>query len=202
MKLYFAPGACSLSPHIVLHEADIVADYEEVDTKTKAMKSGGNFRAISPKGTVPTLQFDDGEVLTEGPAIVQYIADQAPESGLAPANGTLARYRLQEWLNFISSEVHNPFSLIFSVTATDESRRKQRELLAPKFDFIAKALDGKAFLMGETFTVADAYLYNMLLWAIPTATDLSPWPALQAYQARISARPAVQAALREEGLIS
>ncbi len=201
MKLYFAPGACSLSPHIVLHEAGIVADYEEVDTKSKIMKSGGDFRHINPKGAVPTLQLDDGEILTEGPVIVQYIADQAPGSGLAPPAGERARYRLQEWLNFISSEVHKPLSHLFSDDATDVSRRKQKDLLAPRFGYLAKALDGQSFLMGEQFTVADAYVYNMLLWTIPTGIDLGPWPVLQDYRLRISARPAVQAALKEERLI-
>jgi len=201
MKLYFSPGACSLSPHIVLHEAGIVAEYQQVDTHTKAMQGGGDFRTVSPKGTVPTLQLDDGEILTEGPAIVQYLADLKPGAKLAPANGSMARYRLQEWLNYIGSEVHKTFAPMFSPAATDDSRTKQRELLAPKFDFLNGALGGKNFLMGETFTVADAYLFTILCWTIPTGIDLAPWPVLKAYYGRIAPRPAVRAALKEEGLI-
>lgn len=202
MKLYYSPGACSLSPHIVLHEAGIAADYEAVDTLTKAMEGGGDLRTLNPKGAVPTLVLDDGQVLTEGPAIVQYIADLQQETGLAPAAYTLERYRLQEWLNFISSEVHKPFSPMFSPAATDETRQAQRELLAPKFDFLEIALAGKTWLMGETFTVADAYLFTILCWTVPTGIDLGRWPTLQAYFSRVAARPAVRAALKEEGLIA
>jgi len=201
MKLYFSPGACSLSPHIVLLEAGIVANYEEVDTKSKAMKSGGDFRSVTPKGTVPTLQLDDGQILTEGPAIVQYIADRKPETKLAPAPDSMERYRLQEWLNYISSEVHKPLSLMFSATATEESHQIQRNLVAPKFDFINKALDGKPFLMGEHFTVADAYLFNMLCWTIPNGIDLGKWSQMKDYYGRVVSRPTVRVALKEEGLI-
>jgi glutathione S-transferase len=201
MKLYYSPGACSLSPHIVLHEAGILAEYQEVDTRTKAMTGGGDFRSVTPKGTVPTLQLDDGQILTEGPAIVQYLADLKPQTGLAPAAGSMARYRLQEWLNYISSEVHKTFAPLFSPAAKDETRKQQRELLKPKFDFLDKALDGKPFLLGPQFTVADAYLFTILCWTVPTGIDLSPWPVLKAYYGRIAARPAVRAALKEEGLI-
>jgi glutathione S-transferase len=201
MKLYFSPGACSLSPHIVLHEAGLNADYQQVDTRTKEMVGGGDLRTINPKGTVPTLQLDDGTVLTEGAVIVQYLADQAPGANLAPPQGSLERYRLQEWLNYIASELHTTFGQMFSPTATDASRQRQKELLAPKFDFVERSLADKPFLMGETFTVADAYLATVLTWSIPTATDLSPWPALKAYHGRMLARPAVRTALREEGLI-
>lgn len=201
MKLYFSPGACSLSPHIVLHEAGLAADYQQVDTRTKEMTGGGDLRTINPKGTVPTLVLDDGEVLTEGAVIVQYLADQAPGAGLAPPHGTLERYRLQEWLNYIASELHPTFGQMFSPTATDATRQRQKALLAPKFGFLEAALGDRPFLMGETFTVADAYLATILTWSIPTATDLSPWPALQAYHGRMLARPAVRAALRDEGLI-
>lgn len=200
MKLYFEPGACSLSPHIVIHEAGLTTEYEQVDTKTKVMKSGGDFRTINPKGAVPTLQFDDGEILTEGPAIVQCLADMAPDSNLAPPNGTRERYRLQEWLNFISSEIHKPFSLLFNAQS-DEARQVQRDLLAPKLNHVETKLKGKSYLMGEQFTVADAYLYNILLWSIPSGTSLDAWPGIQAYRARVAARPGVRAALREEGLI-
>ncbi len=201
MKLYFSPGACSLSPHIVLHELGLVAEYEQVDTGSKAMKGGGDLRTVNPKGTVPTLQLDDGQVLTEGAVIVQYLADQVPEAGLAPAHGGLERYRLQEWLNYIASELHPTFGQMFSPTATDASRQRQRDLLAPKFDLLERALEDKSFVMGESFTVADAYLGTILLWSGPTHTDLSPWPALSGYHSRFIARPAVRSALREEGLI-
>ena len=201
MKLYFSPGACSLSPRIALHEAGILADYDEVDTGSKALKSGGDLRSINPKGAVPTLELDDGQILTEGPAIVQYIADRRPEAKLAPPADSMERYRLQEWLNYISSEVHKTFAPMFSPKATDDTRRAQREVLAPRFDFLNAALDGKPFLMGEQFTVADGYLFTILNWTIPTGIDLGRWPVLQAYHARVAARPAVRAALTEEGLI-
>jgi glutathione S-transferase len=201
MKLYFSPGACSLSPHIALHEAGLAADYEQVDTKSKAMKSGGDFRTVNPKGAVPALLLDDGEVLTEGAAIVQYIADRKPDTKLAPPAGSMERYRLQEWLNYIASEVHKTFSPMFSAKATDESRQAQRDLLAPKFDYLSKALEGKKYLTGDQFTVADGYLFTILNWTFPTNIDLGKWPALKEYYGRVAARPAVQAAMKEEGLI-
>lgn len=201
MKLYFSPGACSLSPHIALHEAGIAAQYEQVDTKTKAMKSGGDFRSVNPKGAVPALELDDGQILTEGAAIVQYIADRKPETNLAPPAGSLERYRLQEWLNYIASEVHKTFSPMFNPKATDEIRQNQRNLLTSRFDFLSKALEGKTYLMGDRFTVADGYLFTILNWTVPTGIDLGQWPVLKAYRERVAARPAVQAAMREEGLI-
>lgn len=200
MKFYYAPGACSLAAHIVLHEAGITAEYEKVDTKTKVMEGGGDFRTINPKGAVPTLRLDDGEILTEGPVIMQYIADQAPASGLAPASGTLERYRLHEWLNFIASELHKPCSLLFNA-ASDPERDVQRRILAPKLDYLEGALAGRSYLMGEQFGPADAYLYNLLLWVTFTGTDLGSWPAVQAFRGRVAGRPAVEAALREEGLL-
>lgn len=201
MKLYFSPGACSLSPHIALHEAGIAAQYEQVDTKTKAMKSGGDFRSINPKGAVPALELDDGQVLTEGAAIVQYIADRKPETNLAPPAGSMERYRLQEWLNYVASEVHKTFSPMFNPKATDEVKGNQRALLGARFDFLSKALDGKSYLMGDRFTVADGYLFTILNWTVPTGIDLGQWPVLKAYRERVAARPAVQAAMKEEGLI-
>jgi glutathione S-transferase len=201
MKLYFSPGACSLSPHIVLEEAGIAAEYEQVDTKSKAMTSGGDFRTINPKGAVPTLELDDGQILTEGPAIIQYIADRRPETKLAPAADSFERYRLQEWLNFISSDVHKTFAPMFSPTATDASRAAQRQLLTPKLEYLNQALGGTSFLMGEQFTVADAYLFTILNWTIPTGIDLGQWPVLKQYRARIALRPAVRNALKAEGLI-
>jgi len=201
MKLYLSPGACSLSPHIVLHEAGLSFDTMKVDTKTKKMADGGDFRTVNAKGYVPALQLDDGAVLTEGPAIVQYLADQAPATGLAPANGTMERYRLQEWLNFITSEIHKQFSPLFDPTASDEAKAKQRERLAGRFDWLNQQLAGKDYLTGSRFTVADAYLFTTVNWCQWTGIDLDKWPALADYMKRVAARPKVQEALRAEGLV-
>lgn len=201
MKLFFAPGACSLSPHIALHEAGLSADYEQVDIRGKLRKDGSDYRSINPKGAVPALQLDDGQILTEGAAIVQFIADQKPDAQLAPAAGTVARYRLQEWLSYLGAEVHKSFSPLFNPKANDAIRQYQRDLLAMRFEFLSKALTGKTYLMGDQFTVADGYLFTLLNWTVPTGIDLAQWPVLTAYRERIAARPAVQAAMREEGLI-
>ncbi len=201
MKLYFSPGACSLSPHIALREAGLGFDLEQVDLKAKTTKSGGDFKSINPKGQVPTLELDDGEVLTEGPAIVQYIADRKPESKLAPAAGTMERYRLQEWLNYITSEMHKGFSPLFNPNAPDQWKQVVKDMLAQRFDVLSKKLEGKPYLMGATFTVADAYLFTILGWGKYHNIDYGKWPVLQAYQARIAERPAVQAALKAEGLL-
>jgi glutathione S-transferase len=201
MKLYFSPGACSLAPHIALHEAGLAAEYETVDVLSKATASGGNLYALNPKGTVPTLLLDDGEVLTETAVIVQYIADREPDTQLTPLAGSMARYRLQEWLNYIATELHKTFAPMFSPTTSAEIRRVQRERLDPHFEFLAKTLAERDFLLESGFTVADAYLFTILNWTIPTAVELGRWPALQAYRRRIAGRPAVRAALREEGLI-
>jgi glutathione S-transferase len=201
MKLYFAPGACSLSPHIVLREAGIPFELEKVSLSKKVTASGGDFGAVNPKGQVPTLQLDDGELLTEGPAIVQYLADRKPEAGLAPRAGTMERYRLQEWLNFISSELHKQYSPLFNAKAPEETKTMQREYLAKRIAHVARSLDGKAYLMGEHFTVADAYLFTVLSWSKLVNVDLSAWPAIGQYLERVGARPAVQEALRAEGLL-
>jgi glutathione S-transferase len=200
MKLYFSPGACSLSPHIVLREAGLPFTTVKVDLKTKAMEGGGDFRAVNPNGYVPLLELDDGARLTEGPAIVQYVADRAPQAKLAPANGSFERYRLQAWLNFITSELHKQFSPLFDPASADDLKARQREKLAGRFDWIVQQLAGRDYLMGE-FTVADAYLFTVLNWCGWTGIDLARWPALQAYVARVAARPAVQAALKAEGLV-
>jgi glutathione S-transferase len=200
MKLYYGPGACSLSPRIVLREAGLPFTAIKVDLRSKAMDGGGDFRSINPKGYVPALQLDDGTVLTEGPAIVQYIADQAPAAQLAPANGTLARYQLQEWLNFITSELHKQFSPLFDATMPEEVKAKQRDKLGQRFDWISTQLEGKDYLTGAQFTVADAYLYTVLRWGQWTGIDLAKWPVLQQYQARVEARPKVREALVAEGL--
>jgi glutathione S-transferase len=201
MKLYFSPGACSLSPHIVLLEAGMSFDTEKVNLADKKMASGGDFREINPKGYVPALQLDSGEVLTEGPAIVQYIADQVPAKGLAPAAGTMERYRLAEWLNFISTEIHKSFSPFFKPTTPEETKQAARDTLTARLAIVARQLDNKDYLMGNQFTVADAYLFTVLGWARHVHFDLTPWPALQPYLQRIAARPAVHAAMVAEGLI-
>ena len=199
MKLYYAPGACSLSPHIVLREAGLPFTAVKVDLKTKAMDGGGDFRALSAKGYVPLLELDNGARLSEGPAIVQYLADQAPQAKLAPAAGTFERYRLQEWLNFITSELHKQFSPLFDPLYPEDLKAKQRERLAARFDWIVQQLDGREYLVGS-FSVADAYLFTVLNWCGWTGIELAKWPALQKYVARVAARPAVVAALKAEGL--
>ncbi len=198
MKLYFSPGACSLSPHIVLRELGLPFETVQVDLGSKKTRDGSDFWKINPKGYVPTLQLDDGSILTEGPAIVQYLADLKPASGLAPANGSFARYRLQEWLNFISTELHKQFSPLFNPALPDGVKQAQKERLAMRFGEIVAAMGGAPWLMGDAFTVADAYLYTVLTWAAYVGVDLAPFPALQAYLQRVEARPAVQAALAAE----
>lgn len=200
MKLYFSPGACSLSPHIVLREAGLPFELERVSMSKKTMGAGADYTTVNPKGMVPTLEIDGGQFLTEGPAIVQYLADQKPESTLAPKNGSMERYRLQEWLNFISTELHKQFSPLFNPKSPDETKTYQREYLSRRVAFVAKALEGKPFLMGEHFTVADAYLFTVLKWAPLVGLDLTPWPILAQFMDRVAARPAVQAALEAEGL--
>jgi glutathione S-transferase len=201
MKLYYSPGACSLSPHIVLREADRAFELERVDLKTHRTSAGTDFYAINPKGYVPVLQLDGqgSELLTEGPAIVQYVADLVPDHQLAPANGTLGRYRLQEWLNFISTELHKMFSPLFRDDTPDSWRAKLRGTIGERFVFLSDRLADRAYLLGERFTVADAYLYVMLRWADNFHLDLPNWPNLDEYAFRISQRPSVQAALAAEG---
>ena len=197
MKLYYSPGACSLSPHIVLNEAGLAFDAESVDLTKKRTRFGTDYKAINPKGAVPALQLDNGQVLTEGSAIVQYIADQKPAAKLAPAAGTLERYRLQEWLNYIASEIHKGFSPMFNPKATDEWKQVIKDNLAAKFDYLSKQLQGKDYLMG-TFSVADAYLFTILGWTKYFNIDLAKWPVLAKYMERVGARPAVKVALEAE----
>ena len=201
MKLYYTPGACSLSPHIVLHEAGLPFEAEKVDLKSKTTESGADFAAVNPKGAVPALQLDDGEVLTEGVAIVQYLADQKPESGLAPQNGTLPRYRLQEWLNFVSTELHKGFSPFFNPALPEETKKMQKQALAKKFAHLDGHLAKHPYLMGESFTVADAYAFTILNWAKMFAIDLAPYPNVGAFMGRVAERPSAQAAMKAEGLI-
>jgi glutathione S-transferase len=198
MKLYISPGACSLSPHIVFREAGIPFDMEAVDLGTKRTKSGKDFKAINPKGSVPVLELEGGQVLTEGPAIVQYLADQKPASKLAPPAGTMDRYRLQEWLNYVTSEMHKAYSPLFNPQTPDAYKETSRTNIGNRFDFLSKSLQGKDYLMGSTFTVADAYLFVILGWSGHVGIDLAKWPVLQAYWDRIAARPAVKAALDAE----
>jgi glutathione S-transferase len=201
MKLYYSSGACSLSPHIVLLEAGLPYTLVKTDLKTKKTDSGADYLTINSKGAVPALQLDDGRVLTEGPAIVQYLADLKPESGLAPRAGTFERYQLMEILNYITSEVHKTFSPLFNPLSSAEMKEAAVTTLTKKFDWLAGFLGKKDFLLGNTFTVADAYLFTVLKWTRIVKIDLSKWPALAAYQARVAQRPKVQAALKEEGLV-
>ncbi len=200
MKLFYSPGACSLSPHIVLRELGLPFDLERVDTKKARTASGGDYLAVNPKGYVPTLQLDDGQLLTEGPAIVQDLADRKPERGLAPPAGTFARYRLQEWLNYITSELHKSMGSLFNPRMPPDWQQFTKDGLARKLDFLAGHLAARAHLLGDAFTVADAYLFVVLSWTRYLGIDLARWPALQAFQARVAARPAVHAALKAEGL--
>ena len=202
MKLYYAPGACSLNPHIVLREAGIPFDLDRVQLgPSKKTSTGVDYVTVNPKGSVPALQLDNGEVLTEGAVIVQYLADQKPATKLAPAAGTMERYRLQEWLNYIASEIHKGFSPLFNPNATDEAKEAIKKSLAPKFDFLAKRLSAHPYLTGDSFTVADSYLFTILNWKGHLKVDLSSWPSLVAYYDKIAKRPAVQAAMQAEGLL-
>ncbi|MDD2728668.1 glutathione transferase GstA [Malikia sp.] len=200
MKLFLKPGACSLSPHIVLEELGLPYETEVVDLARKTTASGQDFLAINPKGYVPALQLDGGELLTEGPAIVQYLADLVPEKRLAPANGSVARYQLQSWLTFIGTELHKSFSPFFNPKAPQEWKDIARANLERRLAYTARQLEGQDYLLGSDFSVADAYLFTVLGWAKFIQLDLGAWPVLVAYQARVAARPAVQAALKAEGL--
>lgn len=201
MKLYYAPGACSLSPHIVSRELGIAVDLKKVNTKDKTVEGGGDYRQVNPRGYVPALVLDNGEILTEGPAIVQYLADRKPQAGLVPQAGSFERYRLQEWLNFLTSEIHKAFSPLFKPNTPEEYKKITKENLAGRFDWLDKQLAGKDYLMGSQFTVADAYLFVLLGWTAPTQIDLAKWPHLAAFHKRVGARPKVKEALEAEGLL-
>jgi glutathione S-transferase len=201
MKLYYAPGACSLSPHIVARELGLKIDLQKVNTKDKTMEGGGDYWKVNARGYVPALELDDGQVLTEGPAIVQYLADQKPDAGLAPKAGSLERYRLQEWLNFLTSEVHKQFSPLFKPTTPEDYKPVAKQNIAARFDWLDQQLAGKDYLMGRQFTAADAYLFVLLRWTKPTQIDLAKWPNLAAFAERVAARPKVKEALQFEGLI-
>lgn len=201
MKLYYSPAACSLSPHIVANEAGIPLELVKVDTRTKTIEPEGDFWAVNPKGYVPALELDDGQVLTEGPAIVQYLADLKPAAGLAPANGTFARVRLQETLNYLTSEIHKTFSPLFNPATLPEVREERLEYLRRRYALIEQQLEGKQFLFGDRFTVADAYLFVLTNWARGVKLDLSGFPNLLEFQKRVAARPAVRQAMVREGLV-
>lgn len=201
LKLFYSPGACSLSPHIALEEAGL--PYEAVSTslQTKTLADGSDYRKLNPLGYVPYLALEDGTGLREGPAIVQYIADLVPEKRLAPANGTRARYELQSWLNFTATEVHKGFSPLFNPAFPDEGKRISKDRIMARLEWVDGELAGKTFLLGEDFTVADAYLFVVTNWATPMQLDLSRLKNVVAWRERVAARPAVQRAMRAEGLL-
>lgn len=201
MKLFYASGACSLSPHIVAREAGIDLQLQKVDLMTQTIATAGDFLSVNPKGYVPALQLDSGEILTEGPAIVQYLADLKPQSGLAPPAGTLARYRLEEMLGYINSELHKSYSPLFRPDIPAETRAEQQAYLLRRYALIDQQLEGRKYLFGDTFTVADAYLFTVTGWAEYVKLDLSQYANLRTFQQRVAARPAVQAAMKAEGLI-
>ena len=201
MKLYYSPGACSLSPHIALHEAGLAFEAVKAPTKTHQLDDGTDYYTINPLGYVPLLELDDGTRLREGPAIVQYIADQVPAKNLAPANGTLARYQLQSWLTFVGMEIHRSFGPLFNPASSDEVKAAARDKLAGRLKWVDGELAGKQYLIGDQFTVADGYLFTTTNWAKPTGVDLSGFANLLAYRERVGARPAVQAAMKTEGLL-
>jgi len=201
MKLYFAHGACSLSPHIVLRESGLPFELEAVDLETKKTAGGADYYGINPKGYVPALMLDDGQVLTEGPAIVQYLADLVPEKRLAPPAGSMERYRLMEWLNFITAELHKGFGVFFTPGTAEECKNRARAGLIKRLDFVEKHLGKNKYLVDDDFTVADAYLFTIAGWSHIVNLDLAGWPALKAYHARISERTAVRAAMQAEGLV-
>jgi glutathione S-transferase len=201
MKLYYWPGACSLSPHIVSREAGIDLQLAQLDRADRKAPDGTVLSSVNPKNQVPVLEIGNGQSLTEGPVIVQYLADQKPASGLLPAAGTVDRYRVLEWLNFITSELHKTFSPLFRPTTPEEFKTMSRDYLGQRFDWIDKQLAGKQYLMGDTFTVADAYLFTVMRWSPRVGIDLGKWPNITAYLDRVAARPKVQEAMKAEGLL-
>ena len=201
MKLYYSPGVCSLAPHIVAQEAGIPLKYEKVDLKAKRTESGADFWQITPKGYVPALEIANGEVLTEGPAIAQYLADLKPESKLVPANGTKERYRLQEMLGYINSEIHKSYSPLFHAETPEVTRAERKAYLQKRYAYLDAILAKQPYLLGDTFTAADAYLFAVTRWAKGADVDLSAFNALNAFQDRVAGRPAVQAAMTAEGLL-
>ena len=202
MKLYYSPGACSLSPHIVAREAGVDLQLEKVDTRTHSVKAENDYYAINPKGYVPALDLGAGDVLTEGPAIVQYLADQKPASHLVPAAGSLERYHQQEMLSYITSEIHKSYSLLFSQATPDATKDDRRAYLRKRYKLLDDRLAGRDYLFGDAFTAADAYLFTVTRWAHAVKLDLSDFANLKAFMARVHARPAVQQAMKEEGILN
>ena len=200
MKLFYAPGACSLASHIVAQELGLPLELDKVNLATKVTDSGADFASLNPKGYVPALQLDDGSILTEGTAIVQYLADAKPAAGLAPANGTIDRYRLQALLGYINSELHKSYSPLFDPGTSAQARQEREQYLHKRYAYIEKELQGKTYLTGATFTIADAYLFTVTNWARTLKLDLSAFPNLLAFQKRVAARPTVAAAMAAEGL--
>ena len=201
MKLYYSPGACSLASHIALYETGLPFETDRIIKTSKMTTGGEDFMQINPKGYVPAIRLDDGSILTEGAAVLQYIADQKPGSGLAPKAGTMERYRLQEWLTYISSEIHKSFSPMFSKDAAEEVKSYARNMLGKRLGYAETQLANQPYLMGDHFTVADAYFFVVMNWSNIVGFDLAPFPRIRGYLARIAARPAVQAAMKAEGLI-
>ena len=201
MKLYYSPGACSLSPHIALHEAGLAFEAIPAPTKTHQLPDGSDYYQVNPLGYVPYLVLDSGEALREGPAIVQYIADQVPQKNLAPANGSMARYQLQSWLNFIGTELHKGFSPLFNHAVPAEAKQVFKDRLLSRLTWLDGELAGKQYLMGDQFTVADGYLFTVTNWPAMVGMDITGLANLAAFRARVAARPAVQAAMKAEGLI-
>ena len=201
MKLYYSPGACSLSPHIALCEAGLPYELIKVDLKAKKLENGDDYLKVNPKGQVPALALDSGELVTEGPVIVQMIADKASGKNLAPARDSAERYKLLEWLNFVGTELHKNFGPMFSPVLADDAKAFFKDRVMGKFQYLDGVLAGRDYLMGKQFTVADGYLFTMLSWADRMKFDLSAMPNLLAYKARVGARPMVQQALTKEGLM-
>lgn len=201
MKLYYAPGACSLASHIALRESGVPFEAVKVEGRGTKTAGGVDYLTVTPKGYVPALQLDDGEVLTEGTAILPYVGDLNPAAKLAPAHGTLARYRLHEWLGYVATELHKNFGAFFTPGTSDEQKAGAKAHLGARLDFVQQSLAGRAFLLGDDFSVADAYLFTVLGWLGYVGMDLGQWPALKAWHAGVAARPAVQAAMRAEGLL-
>ena len=201
MKLYYFPAACSLASNIALREAGLKFELVKVDRRTRKAADGLDFSEVNPKGYVPALTLDNGEVLTENVTVLQYIADRNPASKLAPPAGTFERYRLMEWLSFINSEVHKAFSPMFRDDASEDTKQFARKNLLGRLDYLERVIGGRSFLMGEQFTVADAYLFTVLSWGSHVNLDLGKWPALQRHVERVGKRPHVVEALKAEGLV-
>jgi glutathione S-transferase len=201
MKLYYSPGACSLSPHIVLHETGLAFEPVLASTKTHKLQDGTDYYTINPKGYVPLLELDNGERLSEGPAIVQYLADLVPDKKLAPPAGSMARYRLMEWLNFISTELHKSFSPLFNPAMPEDGKKVYRDRLVTRYQYLDQQLAGKSYVMGDSFSVADAYLFVVTSWAKHVGVDVTGFGNVMAFMERMSKRPSVQAAMKAEGLL-